>query len=519
MATTGQKLLAAGPTLAAAEIGLAIAHTGFIGAVVGAAIAAVVYVAVEETVSGKDENSSPDDSKEEATNTVTQQQHKAEPITDKTPSLLYRLFNGKSTREYNEQRDEADNRDNASGKDTGTKKQDTARAPKYDKVVDLADDLMLDVDELSGKATFIVGMRRSGKTTLGVRIAEQLAKKFHIPMFVPDLEGDWLSLGDPGMLPNCVIAGHPDNYDPKAGYTFAPVSSSQEAYTLGYDILESGLQVILDMASYDTIDEAVILVISIIKGIYAWTKAFPTELCPCDIYLDEAQRFLPENLADSIIDDPRITKNLLKTYMDITAVGGKRGLTPKILSQRIAQTNNKIIAQAEVKFIMRQTHDSDVERCMKDVKKSGVTPEQIAAFAQGQGVYIGADGTQIVTHFKKRESDGSRSNTPKAATAMRYVGKTYNGPTATTVSRETTPRPSSADNEELPQQRDVAPLPQPIIPEKDNRPMAADIDLAEAIEAYNAGATSRRKLADKFGMNENQGLNLLRRIEEARTLA
>jgi len=513
MATTGQKLLAAGPTLVVAESVLAMAHQGWIGAIVGLGIAGVMYVAVDETVTGRDEQSLPDDDPQGSDASVDRKSTQ-ELGTEKTPSMLYRLFNGKSIREYNEQRDEADNQGN-----TINEKKDVSRAKKPERLVDLSDDLTLDVDEISGKATFIVGMRRSGKTTLGVRIAEQLGKKFHLPMFIPDLEGDWLSLGDPGILPNCVIAGHPNSYNPKKDYTFTPVSSSQEAYTLGYDILESGLQVILDMASYDTIDEAVILVISIIKGIYAWTKAFPTELCPCDIYLDEAQRFLPENLADSIIDDPRITKNLLKTYMDITTVGGKRGLTPKILSQRIAQTNNKIIAQSEVKFIMRQTHDSDIKRCMEDVKKSGVTPEQIAAFAQGQGVYIGADGTQIVTRFKKRESDGSRSNTPKAATAMRYVGKRYNGPTATTASRETTPHPSFADNENVPQQRDVAPLPQPIVPEKDNRPMAVDIDLAEAIEAYNNGATSRRKLADKFGMSETQGANLLKRIEEARTLA
>jgi len=294
--------------------------------------------------------------------------------------------------------------------------------PRPERAVDLASNLQIDVDEISGKATFIVGMRRSGKTTLGVRIAEEMGR-FSLPCFIPDLEGDWLSLSDPGMLPNCVVAGHPDSYKSNARYTFSPVSTTQEAYKLGYDILENGLQVILDMASYDTIEDAVILTVSIIKGIFAWTKEFPDELCPCDIYLDEAQRFLPQDLEDSIIQDTHLVRNLLKTYMDIIAVGGKRGLTPKILSQRFAQTNNKIMAQSEVFFILRQTNDNDLTRCMEYVKKSVATKEQIGAFAPGQGVYSGADGTQLVTRFKKRRSDGSRSHTPKAEVAKRYAEK------------------------------------------------------------------------------------------------
>ena len=522
MATTGQKLLAAGPTIVVAESVLALAHMGGVGAIVGIVAGAIAYVAVDdvERLTGRD-FSSPSASLASSHDTtagqeqqVTTQQQGNQP----RYSLAYRIFNGKSTRENIMERDEANHqqRDNM---DTSNKREEkkVAHVTKPERLVDLSDDLTIDVDEISGKATFIVGMRRSGKTTLGVRIAEQMGRRFHLPMFIPDLEGDWLSLGDPGILPNCVIAGHPDSYNPKTGYTFAPIRTTQEAYKLGFDILEHGLQVVLDMASYGSVEEAVTLVIEVIKGIFAWTKEFPTELCPCDIYLDEAQRFLPQDLDDSIIQDSRLTKTLLKTYADILAVGGKRGLTPKILSQRIAQTNNKIMAQSEVKFIMRQTHDTDVKRCMEDVKKGVATPEQISTFAQGEGVYIAADGTQVVAHFKKRESNGSRSNTPKAATAMRYVGKTYNGPAAMT-SREKA-LCSSPSDEGLPKRRDVTPLPQPIIPEKDNRPKAIDIDLAEAIEAFNAGATNRRKLADHFGMSETQGANLLRRIEEARTLA
>jgi len=508
MATKGQKLLAAGTAALIAEPALALAHTGGVGAIVGLVVGAIAYVAVEdvERMAGRElplpapQSTAFDTEKEQAT---LQGRHHY--------SLAYRIFNGKSTREnFERERDEDDQQQAEQYTRNG-------RETKATKLVDLADDLHLDVDEIAGKATFIVGMRRSGKTTIGTRLAEQLGGKFHLPLFIPDLEGDYLSLADAGILPQCVIAGHPDAYDPRAGYLYANIDSITDAQVLGYDILESGLQVILDMGSYDTVERACEMIVNIIKGIFAWTKRNPTELCPCEIYLDEAQRFLPENLGDSLIQDAAILNALLKAYMDILAVGGKRGLTPVILSQRFAQKNKKIFAQSEVQFIMRQTNDLDLARCMQYVKKSIATPEQIATFAQGQGVYIGADGTQRVTRFSPRESDGGRSCTPKAAVAMRYADKQpYSGPTASSY-RDIPAHVS--EHEDVPQQKEVAHLPQPIIPEKDTRPMASDIDLAEAIEAYNNGATSRRKLAERFGMAENQGANLLRRIEEARELA
>jgi len=503
MATKGQKLLAAGTAALIAEPALALAHTGGIGAIVGLVVGAIAYVAVEdvERMTGR-ELPLP------APQSLVSNTEKEQSPQGQHYSLAYRIFNGKSTREN--ERDEAEYQQ-------GDEHKKNAQATETNNLVDLADDLHLDVDEIAGKATFIVGMRRSGKTTIGTRLAEQLGGKFHLPLFIPDLEGDYLSLADAGILPQCVIAGHPGAYNPRAGYLYAQIDSITDAQVLGYDILESGLQVILDMGSYDTVERACEMIINIIKGIFAWTKHNPTELCPCEIYLDEAQRFLPENLGDSIIQDAAILNALLKAYMDILAVGGKRGLTPVILSQRFAQTNKKIFAQSEVQFIMRQTNDLDLARCMQYVKKSIATLEQIATFAQGQGVYIGADGMQRVTRFYPRESDGGRSRTPRAAVAMRYADKQpYSGPTASGY--RDVPA-TSHENEDVSQQKDVAVLPQLIVPEKDTRPMASDIDLAEAIEAYNNGVNSRRKLAEHFGMTENQGKNLLERIEEVGELA
>src|SRR5262249_32733056 len=142
---------------------------------------------------------------------------------------------------------------------------------------------------------------------------------------------------------------------------------------------------------------------------------------PCHVGLDEAQRFLPERLSDSIIQDKAVLDALLKAYMDLIAVGGKRGLSPLVLTQRFAQVNKKIMAQSELFFILRQTMDKDLERCMEFVQKRTATEEAISRFQPGEGVYIGPGGEQFVTRFFKRHSDGSRSHTPKAEAAQRYA--------------------------------------------------------------------------------------------------
>ncbi len=286
--------------------------------------------------------------------------------------------------------------------------------------VQLAPDLALPIDEIAGRAIFIAGIRRSGKTTLGVRIIEELGGHY-LPIFWPDLEGDGLSMVE--ILPRGKIAGHPERFSPQYEYAcaFEPVTL-QNAFLLGFTILEEGWQVILDMASYPTVEEACQVIVQVIRGLFAWADAHPSRRVPCHIGLDEAQRFLPERLADSIIADKPTLEALLKASMDILAVGGKRGLAPLILTQRMAQVNKKIMAQSEIFFLLRQTMDNDLARCMEYVRRSTATEQEISRFAQGEGIYIGPDGEQFVTRFFKRHSSGVRSHTPRAEAARRYAG-------------------------------------------------------------------------------------------------
>lgn len=287
------------------------------------------------------------------------------------------------------------------------------KLPAY---LDLSPDLHLAPGEIIGKSIFIAGQRRSGKTTLGALLAEQMGDQY-IPLFIPDREGDYLSVYE--HLPRGVIAGAPGSYDDQPDINFWAVTLA-DADILGFQILYEGMQVILDLNTFE-LDEGFAIVNRVIKGLFEFARQYPKRLCPVEVFLDEAQKYLPQDLSTSAIHDQAIVAELLDSYKDLSGTGGKRGLTPVILSQRFAETNNKIMAQSEMRFILRQTHDTDLDRCMKYVEKGVATREQIHAFAKGQGIYIGDDGTNIITHFNKRRSDGSRSHTPGAEAAQRYM--------------------------------------------------------------------------------------------------
>lgn len=289
----------------------------------------------------------------------------------------------------------------------------TARA-----LLDLSPDATIDLDDLAGKAIFICGIRRHGKTTLGRRLAEQLGN-YYLPLFIPDAEGDYLSLAD--TLSRAVIAGHPSVAGQYRGYRFEAAERAQDAHQLGYTLLERGYQVILDLSSYPSLDKGVEVQVNVIRGMFTWANTHPDERTTAHVYLDEAQRYLPQSLSDSVILNRTLLAELLRCYMDITAIGGKRGIAPVVLTQRFAQVNNKIMAQSEVFFLLRQTHDTDLDRCMEFADKQAVTKAQIAQFEPGQGVYIAATGTQFVLRFKESTASGKRGASPRPEVARRYA--------------------------------------------------------------------------------------------------
>ena len=385
-------------------------------------------------------------------------------------------------------------------------------------LLNLSPELQIPLRDLAGKAIFICGIRRHGKTTLGALLAEQLGR-YDLPLVIPDLEGDYLSLAE--VLPRAVIAGHSRVASQYHASQFVALDSVQEAFQVGYDTLENGYQVILDLSSYRTLDEAIAIQVNVIRGLFHWTNTHPESRVPCHVYLDEAQRYLPQTLSDSIILDRGLLGMLLKCYMELLGTGGKRGLTPVVLTQRFAQVNNKIMAQSEVFFQLRQTHDTALDRCMEYVNKKLLTKEQIARFQPGQGFYIGSDGTQIVTRFHQRHSSGERSASPRPEAASRYrqmplqvraVSSRQAIPSADQSVRRVSEPPTMPPLDPArpqPLQQDNPPA---AVPPVRNRPKT---ELERVLDAYRENPLAGyRELGEKLGMGKDKVGDLLREGRE-----
>lgn len=262
------------------------------------------------------------------------------------------------------------------------------------RMVELGKNLQLDIDDIAGKAIFICGIRRSGKTTLGVRIAEQLGN-FNIPMLIPDLKGDWLSCVN--TLPNAIILGKGE-------------ATEDNAKAHGYAICEDKMQIILDVTSYDDMNEVARVIAGMIDGVFLWERNHPDNRQLCGVFLDEAQSFLPQDVKDSIISETEARDAMQNAYMRVIAIGGSLGLFPVVLTQRIAQTSNKVIGQPELLFLFKQTLDNDLRRYQNFTR---VPVEQVRALKQGQGIFVSYEGDSSIHTFHKRTSSDAMSATPR----------------------------------------------------------------------------------------------------------
>jgi hypothetical protein len=228
----------------------------------------------------------------------------------------------------------------------------------------------------------------------------------------------------------------------------------------------------------------------------------------------------PQTLDDSVIQDKVLRSELLRAYMDILASGGKRGIAPVILTQRLAQVNKKIMAQSEVLFLMRQTMDNDLARCMEYVKRSTATEERIARLSPGQGIYIGVDGTQRLTQFSPRRSSGARSHTPRAATALRYaqmpmhplmrpmMGAMPHPP------QQEPPAPGPVETRRLP---DTSTLTSKTVLTR-HVSTALSPELEHALDAYTQGHIKYRDLGQAIGVGKDKAGALIQELKRRKLI-
>src|SRR5712692_3811186 len=114
------------------------------------------------------------------------------------------------------------------------------------KALHLAGNFTPDVDMLIAEGLIAFGVKGSGKSNLVARIAEQLGR-FFLPQIILDTEHEYSSLVN--LLPYGVIA-------------------TANRCPSGYDILNKGLQVVVDMRSWETDEAAALAVVQLVGELF-----------------------------------------------------------------------------------------------------------------------------------------------------------------------------------------------------------------------------------------------------------
>ncbi len=380
--------------------------------------------------------------------------------------------------------------------------------------LELASDFNPPHTQFMGRAILGVGQRGSGKTNAAALVIEQIGK-FPVPMAIFDYEEDYTTL--PEVLQRCVIAGNPQWEEAWRYKNCYWQVDEENAEDVGYEILEQGVQLVLEIGTYETLEEAAHIMSRLIKGMFIWAnERDPKQRVPALILLDEAQHFLPENNGVSNIQKEAAAE-LLKAFMDLNARGRKRGLTPAIFTQRIQQIKKAVITGSEIYFLMRQTTPGDLELYEEILGKSNVDRRHIASFQKGDAI-IFEGGESFQVHFDERQSE-HRGKTPDLNNAMlRYQVR----PTIQKV--RGIARPTDIDDEDEEDQDQAAwvnededdPLhvraqPQPVEqkPVKQHQPT----DLERGVNAWREGATSIDKLAAALHLTSHQARKLKPLVE------
>jgi Winged helix-turn-helix DNA-binding len=263
------------------------------------------------------------------------------------------------------------------------------------KALRLAPTFEPDVDLLIAEGVIAFGVKGSGKSNLLALIVEQIGR-FFLPQIILDTEREYQSLVP--LLPHGVLA-------------------TAQRCPRGSDILHKGLQVVLDLQSWDTDEAAARAICRLVDELFTTTSALaPHERVPCVVHLDEAGYWLPQESVTYLSKETR--KMLADAFHKLASRGRKQGLTSFLYTQSISEVAKSAIRQAGVKVLMRQTLDIDLTRyCQYIQGATARTKKAIQAYPSGKAIVILPDGSQHRVQFHERQSEHV-SHTPHVQNAL-----------------------------------------------------------------------------------------------------
>lgn len=257
-------------------------------------------------------------------------------------------------------------------------------------VLHLAPNFHPDMNMVLREGIFACGVKGSGKTGVMAKIVEQITliagrfdpARLGIPLVVFDKEGDLESLAT--IFPNGCIA------DVEHWYT-------------AEEILTQRLQVVVNLQAWLKAEEAGKIMVELVNDLITYTSSLDaSKRLPCPIFLDEAQYWLPQDSVSYLSKDTQ--KELLDAFGILLNTGRKRGLTPFIFTQRIAQIDKSVISLG-IQIFMRQVIDNDQKRCMEYIRSEIIGERKnLAQLSEGQGIACLPKGVQLAVQFDERQS-------------------------------------------------------------------------------------------------------------------
>lgn len=337
---------------------------------------------------------------------------------------------------------------------------------------------------------FVCGITRSGKSNLIAVLVENIGPT-GMPIVVFDTEDEYDGLLDPKHLQRMVHAGHENWRNESHAKHCYEALELDEAYDFGRRIVEERLQVVVNLKSYAD-DDAAVIMVEIVAGINDWQQERDVEYrIPTEIVLDEAHKWLPQNLGDSYVTKEHQTLLHQTFFNTVVAQGLKRAIGSTFATQKYSRINKQVM-QAQWMFLLKQNEPIDLE----GYEKRGLNRNAVLGMAQGEAYIFRLHYPPNIIGFRTRIRERFTKNysyTPGLGNLTR-VNQTQVLEPATT--RRLT------DMEDLQQKR-------PVRVNKE-----AEL-LQRGINAYLEGHTSISRLAAKLEINSNQARNLQPKIQMA----
>jgi len=239
-----------------------------------------------------------------------------------------------------------------------------------------------DVNSLMGATVLLCGMRRSGKSNGIAVLAEELAR-YYCPLCLGDTEDEYGPLADQHYLPRGLWAGSAAlvREMEQHGVRNYVALDQASAYAFGQAIVRDVLQAVLHLKSFESDDEAALVMAEIIEGMHAWEASRPnSRRIPCTFLLDEASKWIPQRQEESGLADKEVFSWLQQAiFGTMVRRGGKQGLGLILATQRIAELDKRAL-QSQWKFLFRQTEAVDIAL----YSRLGLTREGVVTLSQGE---------------------------------------------------------------------------------------------------------------------------------------